>query len=117
MEGMTKLSYVFIFVVIGLALLLHALDERSDREVIGHAASIALHDGVTTACEKRNLIRDSVSVTAAELHPDAFSREAVREGLNYENCDALARESVREFRKQLRDKDASRTLVEKLTGQ
>jgi hypothetical protein len=113
---MSKLAYVFIFVVIGLALLLHALDERSDREVIGYAASIALHDGVMQACDNRNRLRDGIWTAAAALHPDA-RRDVVRKTLNYENCDELALKSVERFRKQLRDKEAADSLLQRLTGQ
>jgi hypothetical protein len=112
---MSKTAYIFIFLIIGLALLLHALDERSDRVVIGQAASIALHDGVTEACEQRNLLRTRVAATAISLHPES-RRDDLRAELHYEDCDALATKSVKKFQKQLRDKDATRTLVEKLLG-
>ena len=113
---MSKMAYIFIFVVIGLALLLHALDERSDREVISDAASIALHDGVLEACDNRNRLRDAIAVTASNLHPEDFRRDEVRIGLRYEVCDELAVDSVQRFQKQLRDKAESEGLLRRLTG-
>ena len=95
---MTRTAYVFVFLVIGLALFLHALDEKSDREGIAAAASIALRNEVTTACEKRNQIRDDIESTAGLLHPT--ERAAIR--LEYENCNTLAKKAVEKFFRDLR---------------
>src|SRR5687767_7917857 len=100
---MSKTAYVFVFLVIGLALLLHALDERSDREVIGKAASIALHDGVMTACENRNRIRTGAVSLTQGLHPESRVNE-IRGDMGYENCDALALQSVKDFQRKLSNK-------------
>lgn len=107
---MTKTAYVFLIVIVGLALLLHACDEASDREVIGDAASIALYDGVRTACEHRNHLRDGIWQTAANLHPES-RRDAVRETLRFEDCDELGRKAVMRFQLQMKAKDeAEKTL-------
>lgn len=110
---MTKTAYCFLLVVIGLALLMHACDERSDRTVIHQAAGIALYDGVENACAHRNRIRDAIWQTAAFFHENA-RRDQVRSMLNYEDCDVLAREQVVAFNKRLKDKDGTNALLEEL---
>jgi hypothetical protein len=111
---MTKTAYVFIFVIIGLALLLHACDEKSDRIVIGQAASIALYDGVTRACQQRNDLRSHITATAISLHPEG-DRAELMATLGYEDCETLARKSVLTFQKRLKDKSTTRVLLKKLT--
>ena len=93
---MSRLSYIYLLIIIGFALLLHAADEKATNDAIQHAASIALHDGVLEACEQRNHLRDSVGTLALELHAEA-RRDQVRIDLNYENCDELADQSVKNF--------------------
>lgn len=111
---MTKTAYVFLFVVIALALLLHGLDERSDRVVIHQAAGIALHDGVEDACLQRNRLRDSIWDTAAMLHPNEARRDVVRRSLRYENCDSTAHDAVQDFYTRIEDKSGTKELIEQL---
>lgn len=111
---MSKTAYVFIFVVIGLALVLHALDEKSDREVIGHAASIAIYDSVGNACEHRNSLRNAIWGVSSSLHAEARSDE-IRRDLNYEDCDVLSRKQVKSFQRRLENKTASEALLKELT--
>ena len=101
---MSRTAYVFIFLVIGLALVLHALDEKTDREGIASAAGIALYDGVMEACEQRNLLRDRITETAISLHPMS-RRDDLRAVLLYEDCDALAKTSVDDFFRRLNPTD------------
>jgi len=110
---MTKTAYVFLLVIIGLSLLLHACDERSDRVVIHQAAAIALFDGVTEACQHRNEMRDAISATALSLHSGA-RRDEVRAMLRYEDCEKLGYDSVAEFRQRLEDKYGTDKLLHDL---
>lgn len=111
---MTKTAYVFLLVIIGLSLLLHACDERSDRVVIHQAAAIALYDGVTEACQHRNGMRDAISVTALSFHEEG-RRDQVRAMLNYEDCEELGHEAVAEFRRRIADKAGTKELLDELS--
>lgn len=111
---MTKTAYVFVIVIVGLALALHACDEASDRALVGSAASIALYDGVEQACQERNRLRSRVKVLAGILHAEVQPNR-IADSLPYENCPRLAQKAVRDFQQQLKDeKVTNKMLQEKL---
>jgi hypothetical protein len=89
----SRISYVWILLLVGLALLVHACDERQDRMLVREATKEGLYFGIRDGCERDLALRYSLLSVQRELHPD----RAFGNGIHWIDCDGLARERVRIF--------------------
>ena len=96
---MSRLAYIFILAVVGLAIYLSVHEESERRADIDRAAQTAIYPAVETACIERNNLRDRIWSFYAAAHPgeNILDREDGRALLEYENCPDLAEEAVKTY--------------------